>query len=353
MSGIAYFVRSWTRLQKYNEKPLNISTFDGYNSPYHPSVLYFAERWNGYRYWMSETPFSPLAKPYRDRNECPSIHCSDDGVNWCETAHNPIDNLTIEEISELDYFSDTHLVFADGVLECWYRLTHREGIKNRFHNLQLIRKKSRDGITWGDREVLVNLATEEGNALGNMVVSPAILYKEGKYCMWYVDSESRTKRGVSYSESPDGFKWEKKKDCTLCGGENMPWHIDVNYIDGKYFLVMYDFNNLTLWESSDGINFSYKKELLSPSVFGSFYGEGLYRACIIKDNKYRIYFSADDSFSTYIGLLEGEDINNLTIVSNGIYTSPLGLCTLLFKRKKRSVIFVIKQLIKRIKAKAA
>lgn len=133
----------------------------------------------------------------------------------------------------------------------------------------------------------------------------------------------------------------------------MPWHIDVNYIDGKYFLVMYDFNNLTLWEGSDRINFSYKKELLSPSVFGSFYGEGLYRACIIKDNKYRIYFSADDSFSTYIGLLEGEDINNLTIVSNGRYTSPLELCTLLFKRKKRSVIFIVKQLIKRIKAKVA
>ena len=192
-----YFLWLWIRLRPYNQGALKIKTFDGSDSPYHPSVLFFENGWNGYKYWMAETPFSPKGKPYEDRNECPSIHVSNDGINWTEILKNPIDNLTEEEIEELDYFSDPHLVFVNGYIECWYRFTHRKGITNNYSNLQLVRKTCKDGINWSEREILVNLATNEGNSLGNLVVSPAIIYQDGKYRMWYVNSESRVTRGVS------------------------------------------------------------------------------------------------------------------------------------------------------------
>ena len=344
--NILYYSR---KLKPYNQRPLDIKTFDGSNSPYHPSVAYFKNGWNGYKYWMVETPFSPKSKPYMDRNECPSIHVSNDGYHWCEIARNPIDDLSLTEIEQLDYFSDPHLVYANGNLECWYRLTHRNGIYNNFENLQLIRKCSSNGIQWSDREIMVNLAEIEGDALGNMVVSPAIIYKKGKYRMWYVNSESREQRGLSYSESADGHKWEKTIGCTLQGAGNNPWHIDVNYIDGKYILLSYDFKDITLWESDNGINFKFVKLILTPSIPGSFYGDSLYRACIIKDTLYKVYFSCSDFFCTHIGLLEGKNINEMSVKPSKKHLSPIDITIFLIRKKICSAIFITKTIIKRLK----
>lgn len=343
--SIVHFTTLWIKLSPYNQGALEIKTFDGSDSPYHPSVLYFEENWNGYRYWMAETPFSPKCKPYEDRNECPSIHVSNDGIKWSEIAVNPIDDLNEKEIEELDYFSDPHLVFVDDRIECWYRFTHRNGIQDYYNNLQLVRKTSTDGINWSEREVMVELATEKGNALGNMVVSPAILYEDGKYRMWYINSESRIYRELSYSESEDGKEWRVQKKCILNGQENMPWHIDVNYINGKYYLISYDFKDLTFWHSDDGTTFNYADKLLEPSVTGSFYSYSLYRACIIKDKNLKIYFSANDSLKTYIGLLE-EDATGFRLFSDRRHRSILGLADYIIATKWRTVKFLFKRLIK-------
>lgn len=346
---IVYIITSWIKLKPYNQKPLKIRTFDKSNSPYHPSVIYIENGWNEYKYWMAETPFDPQGKPYRDRNECPSIHVSNDGIKWTEIAKNPIDDLNIKEIEELDYFSDPHLVFVNNKIECWYRFTHGGGIKNKYDNLQLVRKTSQDGIIWSEREVMVNLATNEGDSLGNMVVSPAILYHNGKYRMWYVNSESRKYRELSYSESTDGKQWCKQQKCILEGTENMPWHIDVNYIDGEYYLLSYDFKDLTIWKSRDGITFNYANKILEPSVTGSFYSEGLYRACIVKDTDFRIYFGSNDAQKTYIGLMSGKDINDLKVVSNGKHLTFWGLANYICKKKWISFKFITKRGIKHFK----
>lgn len=112
----AYFGIYWVALQDKNQLPLNIETFDGLNSPYHPSVLYFPDSWNGYKYWMAETPYSPKCQPYRDRNECPSIHVSQDGVNWLvpDGLTNPIVNFGVEGERNLDYYCDNCLILNRG-----------------------------------------------------------------------------------------------------------------------------------------------------------------------------------------------------------------------------------------------
>ncbi|MBQ3244968.1 MAG: hypothetical protein IJB01_10215 [Bacteroidaceae bacterium] len=353
LAAVSYFIFLYIKLRPYNQGALKIKTFDGTDSPYHPSVLYFKEGWNGYKYWMAETPFSPKSKPYEDRNECPSIHVSNNGIDWAELINNPIDDLNEKEVEELDYFSDPHLVFVNGGIECWYRFTHRKGITNNYNNLQLVRKTSKDGVNWSEREILVNLATNEGNSLGNMVVSPAILYQDGKYRMWYVNSESRVTRGLSYSESNDGKVWKEYKKCTLNGIDNMPWHIDVNRFNGKYYLISYDLNNISIFESENGIDFYFVKKLLSPSVTGSFYNYRLYRACIIKDSKYKVYFSAHDSLKTYIGLMEGENIHNLNIRAICRHQSSIGLLNYIVITKWRSVKFITRRLIKLLRLKNA
>lgn len=239
----------WWRLRSCNQSPLLIETFDGSNCPYHPSVLYFSESWNGYRYWMVETPFSPSSKPYRDRWECPAIHVSQDGINWISVANNPIDDLSTDEIENLDYFSDPHLVMKNGVLECWYRVTRRRSDVNFRSDVRLLRKTSFDGKTWSTREELVRFA-EDSSPLGNMLVSPAVIYIDGYYHMWYVDSEDHSgvpeSRRIVHAFSSDGYKWESVEMCALQGPEVLPWHIDVTLINDVYWLVVFDYKSLTL-----------------------------------------------------------------------------------------------------------
>lgn len=58
---------------KYSQTPLKIKTFDGSDQPYHPSVMYSANGWNGFQYWMVLTPYPMQKAPYKDRW---SVHAS-------------------------------------------------------------------------------------------------------------------------------------------------------------------------------------------------------------------------------------------------------------------------------------
>lgn len=350
----AYLVTLWHRLQNCNQKPLDIKTFDNSNSPYHPSVFYFKEGWNGYKYWMAETPFSPSCKPYRDRNECPSIHVSNDGIIWSEISKNPIDDLTEKEVANLDYFSDPHLVFVKDRLECWYRKSDRHSKTDNHGNVTLNRKTTYDGKNWTEREILVDFKTGK-SPLGKMVVSHSVIYTNSKYHIWYVDREHNItggdmQREILYSISIDGKDWSVTNRCTLSGKETNPWHIDVNFIDGTFWLICYNYTDLTLWSSSNGIDFTYIKTILSPASIGSFYSNGLYRAVLIKDDKYKLYFSADNYFKTFIGIMEGDDPTSLKIVSGkmGQFCSFLNMGLQIWLRKKNSAKFICRHFIKKI-----
>lgn len=318
-TGLMY--REWMRLQKrYNQSPLTIRTFDGTDSPYHPSVIYFKEGWQGHKYYLAETPFCcaypDKGENYRDRFECPSIHVSDDGIHWNETSPNPIDQLSEQEVTDRDYFSDPHLVYDGERMECWYRINHRHGDYEQHRHVCLLRKISTDGVHWSDREILADL-TQPDHPLGKMLVSPAILFRDGTYRMWYVDDICPGQRHIAYSCASEPHSWNKATVCTLNGYDVNPWHIDVSFIDGVYRMVVFDRIDLSLWESTDGISFEYVKSLLLPSrTIGSFYYRDLYRSCMIgTEQGYRVYFSANDTFKTSIGILEGPAPEELEIVS--------------------------------------
>lgn len=300
---------------KFAHSPLDIKTFDGSNQPYHPSVLFFENGWNGYKYWMVVTPY-PMHVVYKDRWECPCIYVSNDGIKWEVPAglNNPIDDLSSEDIDAKNFFSDPHLVYNNGILECWYRITKKS---DNDANTILIRKKTVDGISWSSREILADPAESSiKTTLGDMVRSQAVLYNNGKYRMWYVDNKKNVgQRNVCCSESADGISWKNRDICVLGGKDINPWHIDVAKLDGVYYLTIYDLWNLSLWESQDGISYKYKKEILSPSlVYGSFYSDGLYRSSLIKDDSgYKLFFSAFDEKKTSIGLMQGVSLTAMTV----------------------------------------
>ncbi len=283
--------------------------------PWHPSVVYVSEGWNGHRFWMAQTPYPPFhVAPYKDRWELPCIHYSDDGMHWNTIDANPIDDLTDEQMANHSYHSDPHLVMKDGVLYCYYRLMENNDAKTT-----ILRKKSVDGIHWSDREMIT---FDNGKStLDNCkleIISPAVVWTGEKWRMYYVDDTfTNLQRGIQLAESEDGILFE------VVGSvwkqqEVKPWHIDVQLIDGIYYLLIHDVDNNSLWlyTSQDGIQFGEGKEVLRVSGrLTDFWSHKLYRACLVcVDGKIHIYFSANDGMASYLGQIQQVENGSLYIV---------------------------------------
>ena len=337
--------------KRYNQSPLSIDTFDGSRSPYHPSVKYFPGGWCGYEWWMAQTPFPVNALPYRDRWECPQIHVSHDGLHWKPAnGARPIDDLTAEQIADGDYFSDPHLVMTPRGMECWYRLTRRHGTEDK-SDVALVRRVSADGLRWSGREEMVRPAVMPAHPLGDMIVSQAVEYGEacGEYVMWWVDSETAGQRGVRMSRSADGLAWCPFTQCAFHGREVNPWHIDVTHdSDGTFLLVCYDYRDITLWRSTDGVNWHYVTLMLVAGLCkGSFYYD-LYRASLVDAGPegWRLYFSASDLRRRYIGVMEGCRPEAMAVVSvdnRPFRTLPGALLKEYLPRAVRSVMFRLRR----------
>jgi hypothetical protein len=108
----------------YNSKyKLNIYSSYGDDESYHPKVLTFDEEWNGYKYWMSFTPY-PSGD---DRKENPHIVASNDLVNW-EKVIKP--DRALDEpsgnIPLVVYNSDAHIVYNEDMnqMEMYWRFVN-------------------------------------------------------------------------------------------------------------------------------------------------------------------------------------------------------------------------------------
>ena len=290
--------------------PLRIPTYENSGQSVHPSVIYVAEKWNGYSYWMAHTPY-PNGN---DDFENPSIIASNDGVNW-ETPVglvNPIDEPTPEEITLGGHMSDTHLIIVNGVMECFYRF------RIPGQGEQIFKKTSVDGKKWSERHTIL-----DSNALGNYYLSPAIIYEQGKYRMWFVGSGNK----VFYTESEDSSEgtWSKFVEIPVSYKNEplTPWHLDVYKESDKYYILLNAFLGantsltkrvLAIGSSLDGLSFSNIEIMLRPPVSSSSWdGDFIYRSSLIKvSNVYKLYYSARSVHGIWgIGLIEGLDMFSL------------------------------------------
>lgn len=272
--------------------------------PWHPSVVYVSDGWNGHRWWMAETPFPPFnVSPYKDRWELPCIHYSDDGIHWKSIDENPIDDISEEQIKGYDYLSDPHLILVNEVLYCYYRL-----MLDRDEQTTIYRKQSKDGCHWSDRELVCSVASAERE-----IVSPAIVWEDDRFRMYYVDDTyTNLNRGIQVCESKDGVRFDEPRQVTYPktyqSNPIIPWHIDVQRIGEKVHMVIYDQEQecLFLLQSIDGIHYEIQQKLLQVSKrWGYFYNQKLYRACFVQaDQASRVYFSATNGESSHIGLME-------------------------------------------------
>lgn len=123
-----------------------IPTYDGSGRTIHPSVVDMSDKWNGYRWWLADTPY-PNG---REDLENPCIWGSNDRINWQvpEGLTNPLDDPSQLGDPNLPYNSDTELVFdpASGLMVCFWRYVPNDGSPK-----VLRARTSADGSTWGPR----------------------------------------------------------------------------------------------------------------------------------------------------------------------------------------------------------
>ncbi len=199
--------------------------------------------------------------------------------------------------------SDPHLILVNDVLYCYYRL-----MSDWDKQTTIYLKRSMDGIHWSDREVVCSVMSAERE-----IVSPAIVWKDGKFRMYYVDGHfTNLNRGIQMCESMDGVHFGEpfrvNYSTAYISNPVIPWHIDVQRIGEKVYMVLYDQEqeSLFLLQSIDGIRFEIQQKLLQVSkMWGCFYNKKLYRACLVHvGHVFRVYFSATNGESSHIGLME-------------------------------------------------
>lgn len=284
---------------------LKIPTYDGKNQSNHPKVLYMDNGWNGYKYWMTYTPYPKNRANY----ENPSIVVSNDGVNWIvpQGLKNPVIPEPKDAVKG-GHNSDPHLVmnYKDNSMELWYRVNNGTPRRNPSRQDYIYKVTSKDGIKWSEPTFVYS---DKG-----LCISPAIIYENNLYKMWYV---SYVKRGtvIKYAESKDSIKWGNIKEVNIKFDEGCyPWHIDTIKTDKGYEMLISNYykafgKNLLLSYaiSKDGINFGKTIDLLTPSKGIFNWDNGIiYRSSLVKvDDKYKIYYSAQDLRGRWhIGLTE-------------------------------------------------
>lgn len=222
---------------------LDIKTFDGSGSLTHPSVLYFDNGFNGYKFWMAFTPYDNDSVEL----ENPCIVVSNDGINWKEPSKikNPLLKI-IKMQKPLRYYNDPFLIYTDK-LELWYRYT----VENEKCNNYIYRITSNDGINWSKPELII-----DDNRFYYMSLS--IVKKDNQYFMYYFDIDYN----LYMRSSKDLVNWEKEEKITVEDFKGKFWHGEVRLINNHYELLFMDKNyKLYFAFSNDGKIFKYLKNL--------------------------------------------------------------------------------------------
>ena len=282
--------------------PLKIKTYDGKNQLTHPKVLYFPQRWNGFRYWMAATPY-----PYAfDDVENPCIYASDNGIDWVTPAG--VKNPVIPpppDVKKGGHYSDTHLVMRDGILELWYRYnpakTDRTGPDNSISILY--RTTTKNAVQWEKPTEIMRAR--------NGLMSPVINWEDERYRIWYSTYDKKLWK----TESGDLKTFSTPEEVKLSFPVGGIWHQDIirteNGYEGLFCSVQPSVINnhdgsayataagrrYALWyaTSKDGLQFSKPIEILPSDQAKDWRGYSFYRSSLVRTEVgYKLYIAVID-----------------------------------------------------------
>jgi len=206
--------------------PLTLQTYDGSGETTHPDIVDFHPgTFNGYRFWMVNTPYTNLDSAV----ENPSVWASHDGLTWVVPAGltNPI---APKPVGASDYNSDTAMVYDPNIQKL--RVYYRQSVGAQEHTRML---ESSNGITWtGDANVI------DHGGLDN--VSPQVYIKpDGSYVMWTFRNGGcgGVFNGMYKYTSADGVTWDSGTQVNIWGyGSRRPWHFNIKPYGNRFVGVV-------------------------------------------------------------------------------------------------------------------
>ena len=302
---------------------LNLKSVYGDTEAYHPDILFFEKGWRGYKYWLVFTPY-----PKNDSTkENPHIKVSNDMKKWIvpEGTPNPLDVAKGEGLGKTLFNSDAELVYNSDLdrIECFWRRWEASGET-------LYMKYTTDGHTWSDAKKVYYASRWNDNP--NKLLSPTIVYENGKYKMWYANN---CKEWEILYEEFDSIPFTKpisKKVFYMktASSKLYPWHLDVIKNNGKYemlFIAVPKLQNLrnetvmSLYYSSskDNEKWSDAAKVLGPSKDKNAWdNRGIYRSSMFySKGKYYIFYSASNKKSIKgTSIIYGSSLGNLTPLFN-------------------------------------
>lgn len=294
---------------------LLIKTYDGSDQAMHPKVLYFKNGWNGWKYWMSYTSYPHSNAKY----ENPSIAVSQDGISWQtpDGLTNPVIKAPAD-VNKGGYNSDPELVMNGKTMQLWYRNNPANkagnGVDLSQNRIYMI--SSTNGTKWSAPQLELN---------GNYrYYSPAVLYDEGKYKVWF----SNDNGDILYTESADLKNWSSPVVTELRAPNWNAWHQDIIKTNGQYKIVYsaynttnkdargnvrHDYQCLFYAVSDDGIHFNAPVMILAPSKSSTAYDNKLlYRSTLVEvGQSYYLYYSGMNVKKVWHTFRTDFDLNNV------------------------------------------
>lgn len=219
------------------------------NAHIHPKVLDtvalgYPGGWNGKRYWAATTNYPSGGSG--DLVENPSVFCSDDGTTFATPSggSNPVVPAPSGVTTTLYYNSDPHLVLIAGTMYLFWRVADFRA--SSLFGETIFYKTSTDGINWS-AAVNTGLRTHTvGTLKRGMLLSPALIYKNGVWHCWVVDIDNSTLPQVDYyrASSVTGPWWGPVRVPLPAwpGGSNEgAWHLDVIEIGDGFAMLMHTY----------------------------------------------------------------------------------------------------------------
>lgn len=216
-----------------------LDTPDGSGATIHPSVVDMVTPWNGYRYWMANTPYAGG----NNQLENPAVWASNNRVSWVvpDGVTNP---LVAAPGALVGFHSDVELAWdADASrMVLFYRLaTGSPSV------IELRALTSTDGVTWAPAGKVADLPTT-GARLSPAIVRTGV--NQWRMWLWGSDVTGSTRTATS----PLG-PWGTPTALTLGGGALLGWHGDVMKAGATYYMAYSKGDFAAMWAaiSSDGI----------------------------------------------------------------------------------------------------
>lgn len=308
--------------------PLNIPKY-GASGVVHPDVLYFPSGKDGYKYWMSYTPYPPQSK------ENASIIRSNDGITWTDAGIiNPVIPAgTSGSWNDLEN-PDPDMIYVAN-LDKWFMVW--DGGDAATNSRKIALAYSADGKTWtqyngnavnGNTNPVILSGDDihgqpwEISGSYSKTCTPTLFYESGTFYLFYAEEASGNNRGKVGLAT---FAWDNTTNSIINLDRNSSNPIidlpeDINFKSGGGHLDISKNPNtneyhlyivrellssasyeLALLTSTDKINWTNQGKVLERGLASEWDATHIYRSApvvnsqgeiVFFDNKIRLFYSA-------------------------------------------------------------